>query len=437
MADVSAKVSERQLNVRHRGRLSQIGIYFGKFIRMFVYQSDWKVIPMAAIIAGLVGFVMAGDFRISMEGTIMGSFAMVCVCIWNGCFNSIQVVCRERNVVKREHRSGMHISSYILSHMMYQLLLCILQTIVTLGISNLVGMSYAGKGLVTPWLALDIAITMFLVTYASDMLSLWISTLCHSTTTAMTVMPFVLIFQLIFSGGLIPLPEFVTPITMLTISAPGIKAMAAQTEVNTLPYAMVGGMIDTMGGVEFGGTITVGEVLDLLKDEKNPYIAELRSYPVEAKMTVAEILKELASSEAFSGLRGNPITNLTDEITLGDVLDLLTIDQTIMGLAEGIEISAQTNLGEVLDYILSLDSVKEIRDKSLTIDVTVDEILDVVGRDEVMKIVEKKASEANYNPDYASTAMNVWNNWIHILIFVVVFALASVITLEFIDKDKR
>lgn len=35
-------------------------------------------------------------------------------------------------MIKREHRSGMHISSYIVSHMLYQAFLCLAQTAVTL-----------------------------------------------------------------------------------------------------------------------------------------------------------------------------------------------------------------------------------------------------------------------------------------------------------------
>ena len=108
MAEMSGNGSERQLSVRHLSRIGQIGIFFGKFVRMFVYQSDWKVLPMAALIAGLVGFALGGNFGVSMEGTLTGAFAIVCVCIWNGSFNSIQVICRERGIVKREHRAGMH-----------------------------------------------------------------------------------------------------------------------------------------------------------------------------------------------------------------------------------------------------------------------------------------------------------------------------------------
>ena len=131
MAERTEGTGSRHITIRHRGRGSQVFIYLGKMLRMFVYQTDWKVLPMSALIAGLVGMVIRNKFFLSMEGTLMSAFAMVCVCIWNGCFNSIQAVCRERDVIKRDHRSGMHISSYVLSHMIYQALLCMAQTLIT------------------------------------------------------------------------------------------------------------------------------------------------------------------------------------------------------------------------------------------------------------------------------------------------------------------
>ena len=82
-------------NLRHKGRLAQLGIYLGKFLRMFVYQNDWKVIPIGAVIAGAVTFVVGQNLFVTQEGTLMGAFALVCVCIWNGFFNSIPLVCRE------------------------------------------------------------------------------------------------------------------------------------------------------------------------------------------------------------------------------------------------------------------------------------------------------------------------------------------------------
>ena len=44
---------QREMTVRYRGRGSQVWIYFGKMLRMFVYQSDWKVIPRLQALSDL------------------------------------------------------------------------------------------------------------------------------------------------------------------------------------------------------------------------------------------------------------------------------------------------------------------------------------------------------------------------------------------------
>ena len=433
MAELNGNASERQLTVRHRGRIEQIGIFFIKFVKMFVYQSDWKVLPMAALIAGLVGFVMAPDFRVSMEGTLMGSFAMICVSIWNGCFNSIQSVCRERDVVKREHRSGMHITSYIAAHMMYQLILCILQVIITLVLSSMVGMNYAGKGLLTPWLVLDIGITMLLVTYAADMMALFISAICHTTTTAMTIMPFVLVFQLIFSGGVIPIPEYADPITKLTISCPGINAMASQTDINSLPYSMVSGMVDILADADVEAQITVGQVLDLLSDKDSQMISQIRSVEIGNVLTVEDILSDLTNADAYAQLRS---TELIEGITLGSILSAISTVE-LPEEVSGFEVGLVTNVGEVVDLLAADDIIKQYRDEKFTVKTTVGEVMDIIGRDEVQKLVDKKASEAAYDPHYESTMSNIAANWLHILLFIGIFSVLSVVLLEFIDKDKR
>ena len=189
-------------NLKYSGRLAQIGIYFRKFLRMFVYQSDWKVLPMGAIIAALVTFVVGANLFVTQEGTTIGTFALTCVCVWNGFFNSIQVVCRERDIIKREHRAGMYVSSYIISHMLYQLLLCFLQTIVTMVICWIAGVKFPEAGVITSSGIVDIGITILLVTFTADVMALMVSCLVKTTTTAMTAMPFLLIYQLIFSGSM-------------------------------------------------------------------------------------------------------------------------------------------------------------------------------------------------------------------------------------------
>lgn len=251
--------------LRYKGRLPQIGIYLGKLFRMFIFQSDWKVLPMAAIIAGLVCYVVGGNLFRNMEGTLLGSFALSCVCIWNGCFNSIQVICRERAIIKREHRSGMHISSYIAAHMIYQALLCLGQTVVTMVVCSLMQVSFPAKSLITGNVLLDLSITVFLTTYAADMMSLMASAFVRSTTTAMTIMPFIMIFQLVFSGGFFSLEGTAEKLTNLTVAKWGLTAFCAQGYYNELPMVSLWKTMEKMDEVEIDGQQPVRMAMEMIE----------------------------------------------------------------------------------------------------------------------------------------------------------------------------
>ena len=479
----------RRFRAHHRGRGAQVFIYLGKLLRMFVYQNDWKVLPMAALIAGLVGMVIRRRMFVNMEGTLMGAFAVVCVCIWNGCFNSIQVICRERDVIKREHRSGMHISSYICSHMLYQLIICIAQVGVTLYVTMLTGVKYEmGTPMITPWFIVDFGISMLMITYASDMLSLWISTLARTTTTAMTIMPFVLIFQLVFSGGMLTLPAWTSSLTPFTISNPGLKVIAAQADTNNRPYATIASMVSKMRDNEIGGTVTLGQVLDLMADKDNPTIAEIRAKEIGKIMTIGEIKEALDSSESFAKLRAERIVDDTSvedllklimeadslqavrdydfglpDFTLGklvedilnddslreslsfQVMKAMTVDDMLKAIdAEGlmekykdVQVGGVTTVGEAIDWLSSIDDIQAQRDRSFTLRTTVGKLLDMVGEDNVKTFLEEKAAAANYKVEYENNQKNILAYWRHLMAFVFGFALLAMITLEFIDKDKR
>lgn len=247
-----------------RGKFKQMPIYLGKFFRMFIYKSDWKVLPMAALIAAIVAFV-AGDYMfVNMEGTMMGSMALTCVCLWNGCFNSIQSVCRERAIVKREHRSGMHIFSYISAHMLYQAALCLAQCVITIIVCSYSGVHFPTVGFITPSFYFDILITLFLITYAADMLSLMISCIVKTTTDAMTVMPLVLIVQLVFSGVMFSIGDKIKTLTSFTIAKWGIRCLCTQANYNSLPMVSVWNQMSKFKDVELADTKPITEIMNYL-----------------------------------------------------------------------------------------------------------------------------------------------------------------------------
>ncbi len=269
-----SETGEKEL--RHSGHFAQTAIYLGKLFRMFAFQNDWKVLPMSAVIAALVGTVLGKALFLQMEPTLMGTFALCCICIWNGCFNSIQSVCRERPIVKREHRSGLHISAYITAHMIYQAFICFCQTWITLFVCGKVGVTFPRVSFITGEVLVDFGITVFLITYAADMLSLMISSFVRSTTTAMTVMPFLLIFQLVFSGGFFSLDATAQKITPFTISRWGLTALCAEGNFNELPSATAWNALVKLKGIEYQGAKPLEEALIYMEENgmKDAFMAQ-------------------------------------------------------------------------------------------------------------------------------------------------------------------
>ena len=380
------KNKKPEIKRRYRGRIGQVQIYFGKLLRMFLYQNDWMVLPMAALVAGLVGIVIRWRLFRSMEGTLVSSLAVACVCLWNGCFNSIQVICRERDVIKREHRSGMHISSYIAAHMIYQALLCLLQTGITVYVLTITGVRFPDHSLFQGGFLPEFFVSLFLITYAADMMSLWISAICRSTTTAMTVMPVMLILQLVFSGGMMSLPPRLEPVTDYIISNVGLKLIAAEADYNHLELTTAWNTVASMRNNELKGSFTVGDVVDQLEDSENPTIKKLREVVV---------------------LSGDPFPK---EITVGDIADQMSADNP---------------------------DAADLRKEEIKYDTTFGDLLKIVGEDKVRSYIVENSSKAARNPDYDYKQDNIGGYWVTLLLFAAAYALLAMITLEFIDMDRR
>ena len=412
MPETTVDTSVRRWRIRHRGRSSQVGIYLGKFLRMFIYQNEWKVLPMAAVIAGLVAMVIRSMLFLSKEGTMMGTLALVCVARWHGCFNSIQVICRERDVVKREHRSGMHVSSYILAHLIYQALLCLLQTGLTMYICRAVGVQFPAKGMFTPWMIVDMGITMFFVSFAADVLALWMSSLARNTTAAMTLMPFLLIFQLVFSGGMLDLPEWSEPLSELTVSRYGIIALSSQADYNHAPLASVWNSVVGMRKREISGTLSLGQAVEILQQKSNPTVKQLREMPIGAVFTVEE-LAEMAEDQGVPGLK--PL--------LAPYLDQ--------------EICARTTLGELADTLAGDPNMKESLNTPIPYKFRVEQIIDLLGWENVRRTLQDTLGEASFMPEYETSRSNIAVCWIELLLRTMLYAALATVTLEFIDKDKR
>ena len=532
------EIDDRIEEERIHGKHTWMGDFAGnskRLMKYFAFRYDWVNLPIAVLITTIVASIAKADFFTSMDGTVKGSLALTCTAIWNGCFNSIKTICRERGNVRRMKDKGMYISSYIVAVVIYQALLCLVQTALAMYTCTLIGIRFPYDGVIVNSLVFEIGITMFLISFAADMLCLCISATVKEVATAMTVMPFVLVVHLVFSGSVINISAWSNSISKLTISNYGVKCIAAQAGYNDKPMMLGWDLLNSIRENEVGTEFTVGEIMDKLADaQNNPSVERLRKVQVGRVFTVGEIrdfilgselvntlldmdlrldmsigealqtlqtanlipsneeLKEqtfgkvftvneiydiISKVDAFKTVKDKKI--LFNVVSVGDALDLVMsfvgdlevnaqfqlgqlVDtvmdsglvkellekrplqgMTIRSILEKVkafdtldsyadtEIDTRFTIGEVLDWILSLEFLQKYRNENIVLKARIGTLIDTIGEETVRGFVIDKTSDAAMVPAYAHTRDNILNYWGTLGLFILVFTGAFVLIMMF------
>ncbi|MBR6785665.1 MAG: ABC transporter permease [Clostridia bacterium] len=218
----------------------QTKVYFGKISRIAIREKVWKFILFAAVIATIVAAVTGENMFETFEQTKSGFFTLASACIWLGIFNSIQSICKEHDIIRSEYRQGMNLSSYITANVMWQAVLCLVQTVLMFLICLIFGFfeRCPMDGVFLPAL-MEYFVTMYLLTFGSAVLGIMVSSISGNPTTAMTIMPFVLIIQLIMSGVLFELKGVADVFANVTYSKWGMSAFGATGNINILDSKIV------------------------------------------------------------------------------------------------------------------------------------------------------------------------------------------------------
>lgn len=222
--------------MNHTSYFTQTNVYFKKIARISFREKAWKFVVFAAIIALIVAAVVGENMFTTYESTKSGFFTIASACIWIGIFNSIQSICKEHEIIRSEYRQGTRISSYIMANIRWQFVLCLVQSMVIFAIC--VGfIDFNSDGIVTS-AYVEYFVTMFLLTFGSAVLGIMISSISGNPTTAMTIMPFVLILQLIMSGVLFDLSGWSENIAYITYSKWGMSAFGSIADLNSSEFPL-------------------------------------------------------------------------------------------------------------------------------------------------------------------------------------------------------
>ena len=95
------------------------------------------------------------------------------------------------------------------------------------------------------------------------------------------------------------------------------------------------------------------------------------------------------------------------------------------------------NIDLVKKKYYNANKVEAVLEEPIEFKFTLRQVFDLLGEKKLRDAIQTKAGEAGQNEEYAFENVNVAGYWLDLFVFVLGFALLAMITLEFIDKDKR
>ncbi len=180
-------------------------------------------------------------------------FTLSCAAIWIGLFNSIQEICKERNILKREYMANLRLPVYMGSKVLVQMIIGLIQAIL-LSMTFLLAVGHmenddgvkiepAPEGLQTLFggenaMYIEVILTVWITIITSMALGLIVSSLVKSGDKAMVVAPFLLIVQLLFSGFLFPLKGIGEKISYITVSKWSVDGLCTISNIGDIDPAI-------------------------------------------------------------------------------------------------------------------------------------------------------------------------------------------------------
>ncbi|MBU7025634.1 MAG: ABC transporter permease, partial [Theionarchaea archaeon] len=156
--------------------------------------------PILAMVISLAFGDVRGGMSIA-EQQYQIRFALVLAAIWCGTTNAAREICKERPIYLRERMVNLRIESYVLSKVVILSLLSLVQCSILLGMTHLISPQGIHGDLVIMFFIL------MLIFLAGTTLGLLLSAAVDNPDRAITLVPVVLMPQIMFSGVLVPLEK--------------------------------------------------------------------------------------------------------------------------------------------------------------------------------------------------------------------------------------
>jgi ABC-type multidrug transport system ATPase subunit len=235
-----SSVKKKHSKIKGQSGLKQFGVLSRRYFKLTVVdrQRLLLLLMQAPIVALLLAIVTKKNAFSMYESTSQILFTLSCAAVWIGVLNSIQEVCKERVIFKRERAVNLKLMPYIGSKLLILGIICIIQSITMIATFNLIIKFPTEYQLV--WnVKFELIVTTFLTLFAAAAMGITISTLVTNSDRAMSIAPFLLIPQIIFSGFIFKLSGASEKLSAIFVSKWSLRAMAESLNINSLPLKMM------------------------------------------------------------------------------------------------------------------------------------------------------------------------------------------------------
>jgi len=233
-ASTGGSVKSASRPSRRGSIMNQTSILTSRYFNLMFH--DMKRLLMLIFQAPLLGFLLylVADSKVFEQYEITKAilFAVSCCAFWIGILNSIQEVCKERNILKREYLSGLSLCSYVISKFIVLGFFCLIQSGLLIGtFAALVGMPQEGVFLPVQF---EIFFTTFLTALSATAMGLFVSSLFKNADRAMTVAPILLMPQILFSGLAFSLKGVIEKVSYVVTCRWAMEAYGSIANLNDL-----------------------------------------------------------------------------------------------------------------------------------------------------------------------------------------------------------
>jgi ABC transport system ATP-binding/permease protein len=231
--------NERRTKSFAQSRWRQLAVLCRRYLELLA--ADRRNLALLLLQAPVIGILLV---LVSKQDGLVANrieakkvvFMLATTGVWFGVINSAREICKELSVLRRERLAGLRVGSYLGSKVLVLFALVIVQSALLFGVVA-AGTEMPAAGILLP-APLEIYLTIVLCGLAGIALGLAVSAVASSPDKATSLIPIVLVPQVLFSGVMFTLRGVPNAISYLVSARAAIDAMSATVDTNRLPVPM-------------------------------------------------------------------------------------------------------------------------------------------------------------------------------------------------------